>query len=497
MAKVLLFSSHILWTTHYETELEIMQRHLDKGDEVVQLVCNASLPACDTNPSKAFSKCVNCIAKRREGVRLLTGEVSSVPYLLLEKQDREQIRNFKWEAETIADLKEIIYQTFDVGYAVASSLISLLSNPNPAIKENREMIDNLIYSSLEVYHSVINHLSELKPDVFYVFNGRLAHTKAAFRAALKTGVKCLIHERGSTFRHYELYENHLPHDLEKMAEKIKAFWRQNEDEAYKKEKAAYFFENRRKGKILSWKSFTENQQKGLLPAGFSPDKKNIMIFNSSEFEFASVGPEWDNPLYKNQNEGILRIVTDMSAHKEYHFYVRLHPNLTTANPDNYRELLTFKAPNFTLIMPDDNADSYHLLDMAHKVVTFGSTMGIEAVYWDKVSIMAGHSMYEALDAVYRPATHQELLDLLVDDELKPKDKTGAYIFGYYYATSGIMFKYYQPYDYKSGKFKNVELENPLLPDEQKWMNRYWAYRHIPVVKKGLETLIIKKLSKTR
>ena len=497
MAKILLFSSHILWESHYETELEIIQRHIDQGDEVIQLYCASSLPLCDANPEKAFSRCIQCMAKRNNGLALLSQTIPSIPLELLSDLDRTAIQQFKWNANTIEELKEIKYQNFDVGYAVASSLISLLSNPNPIISEHREKINLMMLSTIEMYHSILNQLQKHKVDVLYVFNGRLMHAKAAFKAALHLGVKVLIHERGSTFKQYELYENHLPHDLAKMAIKIKKFWEENTDEEFKIEKAAYFFENRRKGNILSWKSFTDQQEKGSLPEGFDPNKKNIVIFNSSEFEFAAVGPEWNNPLYKNQNEGILKIVSEMLAHPEYYFYLRLHPNLASADPVNYAQIVAFKSPNLSIIMPDALLDSYHLLDNAHKVIGFGSTMGIEATYWDKCSIMAGHSMYETFDVVYRPQTHQELISLLLDDSLVPKDKLGTYIFGYYYAASGITFKYYEPSSYKEGVYKGVKLNGDIDPKNKAniWVKRYWKFRQYPIIEKAIRKQIIKLLQK--
>ncbi|MCO6494370.1 MAG: hypothetical protein J5I91_01645 [Bacteroidetes bacterium] len=495
MAKVLFFPLHIAWKSHYETELEIMQRHLDAGDEVIQLVCNRALETCDINPEHVFSKCVSCIARRKAGLKLIQGKVKSLPFNKLNSEQERLIRNFQWEAENINELKSIVHENFDIGYAVASSLISMLSNPFPDIEKNKTMINKMMKTSLEVYYSFINQLSYLKPDKVYIFNGRLFQVKAGFRASQKLNVPCFIHERGSTFKHYELFENHLPHDLKMMGIKIKKYWDDEPDEEKKRIKGAEFFEKRRKGIELSWKSFIENQEKGLLPAGFDPNKKNIMIFNSSEFEFASVGPEWNNPLYKNQNEGIIKIVKDFSADTDYHFYLRMHPNLADANPVNYEELLNLNAPNLSIIMPDSPIDSYHLLDMAHKVVTFGSTMGIEASFWGKTSIMAGHSLYESLDAVYRPSTHQELLSMIKDENLKPKAKEHAMIFGYYFNTSGILYKYYEAESYKEGKYRGVKLEPVFDGETQKWLNRYWVYRKYPFMRTTLEKIVLKKLIK--
>jgi hypothetical protein len=121
-------------------------------------------------------------------------------------------------------------------------------------------------------------------------------------------------------------------------------------------------------------------------------------------------------------------------------------------------------------------------------------MGIEATYWGKTSIMAGHSMYETLDVVHRPVTHQELVNMILDNTLQPKDKQGTYVFGYYYAASGEPFKYYQPSSYKEGTYRGVKLDSILTPKEQTWMNRYWVYRKYPVIEKFLRKKITKLVS---
>ena len=47
--KVAIFNSEIMWSPHIGTGLEIMQRHLDEGDEVIAFVCNAFFKHCDQN----------------------------------------------------------------------------------------------------------------------------------------------------------------------------------------------------------------------------------------------------------------------------------------------------------------------------------------------------------------------------------------------------------------------------------------------------------------
>jgi hypothetical protein len=492
--KVAFFSSHILWYTHYETELEIMQRHLDAGDEVYQYVCNAQMAACDVNPNHGFSRCVNCMAKRRQGRSLLSMEVPMKAYQKLHAGDLRRINDFMAKLPEDLDVfKALRFDHFDVGYAVVSSIVSQLENPRPDIPTNRFLFESFTRAALEVYISFLHRLRADQPDRIYIFNGRLAQVKGVFRAAQVCGIPCHVHERGNTFRLYGVFEDHLPHDIKRMGEKMDKFWDKSEDETEKGKQAAYFFENRRKGVLLSWKSFTDKQVKGLLPEGFDPQKKNIMIFNSSEFEFASIGPEWGNTIYRDQNDGVARICADMAAYPEYHFYLRLHPNLATADPANYEKVRQLHAPNLTVIMPEAPIDSYHLLDAACKVITFGSTMGMEATWWGKPSIMAGHCLYEHFDSIYKPKDHSELLAMLLDPELAPCDKVDARKFGYFYAAYGYPYKYYNPIDYKSGTYRGVQLEPKLKPDEERIMEYYWRYRRFPLLAKSIERIILNKL----
>jgi hypothetical protein len=111
--------------------------------------------------------------------------------------------------------------------------------------------------------------------------------------------------------------------------------------------------------------------------------------------------------------------------------------------------------------------------------------------------MAGHSMYETLEVVYRPQTHNELISLLLDDSILPKDKLGTYVFGYYYAASGIPFKYYEPSSYKEGVFKGVKLNGEIQSNNKAtaWVNRYWKFRKYPILEKAIRKQIIQLLQK--
>ena len=117
---VAFFSSHILLPSHYETELELITDHLERGDSVTQLVCEASLSACDTNPYFSPEACSRCIAKRKLGVDLLPGSVNTKHFLKLTAEDRKQIAAIETEFSSVAELQKLRVNNFDIGYADSS-----------------------------------------------------------------------------------------------------------------------------------------------------------------------------------------------------------------------------------------------------------------------------------------------------------------------------------------------------------------------------------------
>ncbi len=453
--KIFIFSTHNLWPNHRETELELMQNHLDKGDEVYRFICNGELGACDTNTSHQLTECLKCTDMRKRGKQLLDGKITELPIIKNSKAVKEKLKAASFNYSSIEEVKKIWVDNFDLGLAVASSVISLFRDPDPDTVVHKEVIDRYLYSSLGVYYSALEYIEKLSPGIVYIFNGRFAHVKPVLRAAQLNNIDCFIHERGYDKFHYELFKNTNPHDRNYILSRMYELW-ENADPSQRNAVGESFYQERLAGKEQGWQSFTKNQQRGLLPDGWDNDKRNIAIFNSSEDEFASIGPEWQNELYKTQTEGIKKMVGDCIAFTDIHFYLRIHPNLISVINDDKNTLEALSFPNLTIIHADSPISTYDLLFNCEKVIAFGSSVGIEAVYWGKPSIQAGKSFYYDMNTTYKPSLHEELVKMIVD-KLEPMDKTPALIYGYYFKNFGIPFRIYKPINLLDGTYKGVNL----------------------------------------
>jgi hypothetical protein len=457
MKRVLVFDPYS-WTPHFETSLEIMQNHLSEGDHVTYLGCYASLPACDMNPTHKLAVCLFCISKRRKGLRLLNKEVKNNNFVNLDRNDRQRLRKLRVDFRDIDDLKQYYIGNFDIGYSVASSFLFHTRDPylDMSLRRNRVYASRWMISAFKVYCSLKSYLETGQFDRVYTFNGRFAPFRGVLRACQEYNIECVLHERGSSIYKYALYRNALPHDLNKGEIDIIKAWEDSTDEN-KERVAADFYHGRAAGKDDSWHSFVKKQRENMLPEKWDAKKTNIVLFNSSEDEFGAIGDEWLNPLYNSQSEGISKIVHSLERFQDkYHIYLRMHPNLAGVVNKSLTDIYKIKAPNFTIIPSESEISTYALIRAADKVVTFGSTVGIEAAFWGKPSILAGISYYRNLGSVYTPVSHQELIEMLLSD-LQPKNKEGALKYGYYQNTFGINYKHYVPENLKKGKFKGKEL----------------------------------------
>jgi Capsule polysaccharide biosynthesis protein len=455
---VLVFGPYAIWTPHLETDLEIIQRHLDQGDEVNFLGCNSKLMACDPNPYHAFRQCATCIGRRRHGLSLLSDRINSRSFYNFSRVNKQELSTLQLAFSNLEELKAYKVDNFDIGYAVLSSIIGLTRNPVPDLQTMHALVKDFVISAFTVYRSVQNYLDQLKVNLVYIFNGRMAPLRAAVRACESRNIPFFTHERGNDLHHYAVFENTLPHDLQSIELDILKQWESSAQNPQRNDIAAKYFIERRNGIIQSWLLFTEDQQDGLLPSNWDSKKRNIVVFSSSEDEYAAISDAWTSPLYPTQLEGMQRILKSFRNNSgSMHLYFRLHPNLKGVKNDYTQRLLELKEDLLTVIPPEDPISTYSLIEAADKVLTFGSTVGIEAVYWGTPSILAGQSFFRNLGGTYNPRSHNELIALLKTD-LKPKDKQAALVYGYYMKTYGIPFKYFTATSILDGKFKGKKIQ---------------------------------------
>lgn len=454
---ILIVSPYAINAPHFETELEIAQNHINDGDFVKILYCNAELLACDVNPDHNITKCLICINRRKRGLRLLSKEVDVGPLTNMSEANKFNLALFmKLKLSNVEDLKKITFDNFDIGYAALSSLISLTRDPHTDLNKYNDLARRFISSSFVVFSSINEYLSTGFFDKVYVYNGRYGPMRAVYRACQKNNVECLLVERGCTLNHYSISVNKLSHDIRYTNDVINETWENEHDHDRRDELANTFYMNPINKISPTWIAFTVGQINGLLPNDWNIEKENIVIFTTSEDEYSAIGDVWEHKIYINQIDGIRKILDALQYNSKFHVYLRIHPNQKNISNKNADSIINLKSPQLTVIQADSQISSYTLMQKATKVITFGSTAGIEAAYWGVPSILVGPSLYQHLGSTYNPHSHEEVIEMIIN-KLTPKDKEGAQKYGFYIQTFGIPFKYYKAIKIKKGTFKNVQL----------------------------------------
>jgi len=447
--KVMIYSPFAVWDPHFETELEIAKNYIDKGCEVIFITCHKELSSCGPNPYHYFEKCWRCRSRFKNGIAWLGESKVTVQHIdnLTDSQKEEVSEISNKSYKSLDEIRSIFINNADIGLAAISSVVTILREPYPSVINNKTIIRDNIETAATVYFSMLNYLNSNSPDVFILFNGRMSALRPALRVAQELNIDCYLHERAGVIGGYSYFKNSYAHDLAIIKNKIESIWRDSVlTEPEKENIAREWYDERLKGVPQAHISFQKGKKRGELPLQFDDSKINIGIFISSEEEFVAID-EWKNPFYKDQNEGITRLLNDVAAGDNYCIYIRVHPNLSKINNSQTRGMLEIstKFPFVNIIHAEEKVDSYALVRNCSIILTYGSTMGIEACYLNKVSIVMGRAEYEDLNCCIKPSSHEELMDILnnyVKSNVLPdvgSTDIGVYKYGYYMKCKGVKF----------------------------------------------------------
>jgi hypothetical protein len=468
---------------HLETDLELMISEIDKGNEIFFLFCNKDLKICDNNLSSDKSICNKCIKIRKRVLKLITikikkniNVISLKKYLnALNKLDKDSYPKISFK--DVEDLKQITYHSFDIGYGIASSLAIELDEAS-SIEEYREKINNLYFEAISFYKCIKSIIIDYSISTGYTFNGRFCFPRAFTQAFIDEGITFYTHERGSSYKKYEIFENTYPHNIINYTNRVNNWWNEKKDPFIKKVIADSFFIKRFLGEETDYKSFTKEQNISQLPNEITIYKKIVTIYTSSNFEFDYVSNEYTYKFYSSQMDGIIKIINSLENDKDIGIFLREHPNQKYRD-SKFRQLLKqLDTANFHYIPAESNISSYNLLLKTNVVITFNSTMGIEATYWGIPSILCSNAIYENFNIAYEPSSHEEIINL-IKSKLEPISKEDVYKYGYYHATFGINFKYYKPTDLAQGYFLNVDLYRNSFIIKLKIMIIFFLKKYYP------------------
>lgn len=474
MQKTLIYSHTGLTSKQIGLTTEIIEGLVNTGKDLRVLLCDNVLHNCYFNRTHNVLGCASCQSRQR--ALLHQAGVKKEQLLSLTKFSNSDLDLPVFK--TTEELVDYTYDDIDIGRGVASSIISYYRDLDINSEKYREFIDIELSKAVTVVKNIKAQYEQWRFDEIYIFNGRFAETWPVIKFAEQNSIPFYTMEAGAHDR-YELFENALPHSMIARQTKIEKYW--NEANEIDRVQIGNEWFTNRKGRVDKFeKSFVKAQIDNQLPVGFDPSKRNISIFNSSEDEMASIS-EYQNDLYKNQNEAIIQILNQYQNDPDLQFYLRLHPNLSGVDNAQTKEIYNLKYPNLTIIKPEEKIDTYALMDACEKTISFGSSTGIEATYWGKPSILYGKAFYMYLDCVYNPQSFGELTSLIKNHDLPAKSKQATLPFGFFMMTYGTTPTHFSFGGIENSTYKNKRIRKFYLSTPGfliKYLSKYKLWKKL-------------------
>lgn len=414
--KLMIYMTFPYWP-HLELELEIADKHINTGYNVTFISCMGGLVTCPGNLKHRKLVCLSCTSRLYAGYKWLGKDraalkrmhnLSSEQQMVIDKMISQPLNCWN-------DLRAIQIGGDDVGEAAFSEFVSHFRETHPDFNnQNVNFVKLLLKNALIVHFSIQNHLLEEKPDKLILFNGRISAYRPALRVGVSLGIDTKVLEVGNRFNTYILTNKTYSHNPINMGKEILQAY---ERSILKKEdmiKIAYeWYHGREDATASNQFLFTQKQIKGFGISDLKKESKlKVGIFISSEDELFAI-TESKSPFYKDQNMAIAQITDDLKG-EDILFIVRAHPNLMRLNNTQTRGLLEICSSrnNIKYISPDSKTNTYELVDRCNAVIVFGSTIGIEAVYKGKPTIVMGQSIYRGFGGTIEPDSHEELIKIL-------------------------------------------------------------------------------------
>ena len=209
--KILCYAPYNAWALHGLWEMTILHSLKLRGAEFLYVMCDGIYSECDihwkaTNPRHELS----CDLCRKQTAEFVTG--MGIPYQVIGQflgaNDFKMAEAWA-ESLSLHDYMTAEYQGWEVGAWVKSSVHShfRMSQLDLGIPEIRQVFQRYLYSGLIACIGIDRLLDDYRPDLLFLFNGRMSSPRVALSLAQSKGIRTITHERGFLKESLLLKEN--------------------------------------------------------------------------------------------------------------------------------------------------------------------------------------------------------------------------------------------------------------------------------------------------
>lgn len=334
------------------------------------------------------------------------------------------------------DLKDVSDEVSDT---TSNSLeIGVMSSIASATKaQHRDQLNNtwkkvhknMWQSARKLYNYFKKEIETEKYDYVFMSNGRFGCVKPLLQIARDLDIGYGLYDVKKSL-HEIVFVNELLHSIEGNCRKAFEFYETNPEKA--KEVAKVFYGKKIRQEETGDPVYTEDQVKGQLPEYLkNADKEVVVVYPTTDDEYKFIGKEWDGYVPDDQVDEIADLAEHLPEDK-YLIVVKMHPNQANSAGNvlgRYLDLAK-RYKHVRVEHPLATSDTYAILAKSKYVVVFASTIGVEACYAGKPSILIGDTNWVHMDVAHRTKSGKEAADLILNN-IGPKPIKGAIIWAYY------------------------------------------------------------------
>ncbi|MBI5787947.1 MAG: hypothetical protein HZA78_03720 [Candidatus Schekmanbacteria bacterium] len=477
----ILFFSLKGWVQHTIWEALIAHGLILRGCQCKFIICDGSLPICDFKNYHYYKSiktwCSTCYHSQKillEKFKLPYDSISQY----ISKNERRQIAALLKQS---TNLDDIILNGHNLASIVEPSLLRfLLKGSLDNSKEDQSFKRNFIESAaiLDKVHQ--NALDLINPDVVFCVNGLFFGERLALLQARQRGKRVVTYERSPNRKNAVILSHNKPVveiDLTALWEQVVTWPLTPKQEA----EIDRFINSRIAGNTgcVSYMNAPRNNVAELYNIlTLSPEKKTAVLFTNVL---------WDTAIYKkdlhfkDMREWVCKTIDYFVKNPQFQLIIRIHPAEIKVKSSETREkvgdILKQKYPrlpkNICIIYPDQDINSYLLLEAGNLVLVYTTTLGLEAATRGIPVIVSANTHYRGKGFTFDISSNEEyypMLSNLLQREGKISDEwvnlARKYLYFFFYRYSIIYDAVDEPYLGLTGQFKIKNIHD-LAPGRDK------------------------------
>lgn len=417
----ILFYTPRAWTTHTFFEHFLAIALSFRGAECLFATCAAHLPVCNmsrVHTAHPFAMpCSHCITYQNDLLsRSGFPNFPTSQFLSSEMKDHaRQVINRLADEE----LEGFTYGDLPLGKMVKISVRSfLLIDDIRYHPMSMQVYREFLYGAILITDATRQLLTEQKPDLIFLVNGLFFEERIMMAQAAKRAIPVVNYEKGFLINTFIVARGKIAcyYDLSDHWEAQASTPLTPSQETW----LDGYLAGRRKDEqslIKYWPTVEERVAVIRDQLDLKEETKVIALFPNIVWDSAV---QERGTIFESLTEWVYEMIRFFEHRPDYQLVIRLHPaevrlkNQETIERLHNRINTAFPSlpPNVSVILSESAISSYRLIELAHAVLVYTSTVGLEAALEGKPVVTAARTHYQYKDFTFDCETRSEYFSLL-------------------------------------------------------------------------------------